>query len=49
MGNNHNQYFGASKRKILLLGLEASGKTSTILINKALLQYLLTGKMIRDT
>jgi hypothetical protein len=28
MGNNHNQYFGKDKRKIIVLGLEKSGKSS---------------------
>jgi hypothetical protein len=28
MGNNHDQYFGKDKRKIIVLGLEGSGKTS---------------------
>ena len=27
MGNNHDKYFGKDKRKILILGLEKSGKT----------------------
>lgn len=32
MGNNHNKYFGANKRKIILVGLSASGKTSKYLL-----------------
>jgi GTPase SAR1 family protein len=28
MGNNHGQYFGSSRRKILVIGLESAGKTS---------------------
>lgn len=28
MGNNHEQYFGKDKRKIIVLGLEGAGKTS---------------------
>lgn len=28
MGNNHNQYFSKDKRKIIIVGLEGSGKTS---------------------
>ena len=30
MGNNHNKYFGVNKRKILIVGLASSGKTSKI-------------------
>ena len=29
MGNNHDKYFGSDKRKIIILGLEDAGKTST--------------------
>lgn len=29
MGNNHNKYFGTDRRKVLILGLETAGKTST--------------------
>lgn len=29
MGNNHNKYFGSDRRKLLILGLETAGKTST--------------------
>jgi hypothetical protein len=32
MGNNHDQYFGKDKRKIIVLGLEGAGKTSTSLL-----------------
>jgi hypothetical protein len=28
MGNNHDQYFGKDKRKIIVLGLKDSGKSS---------------------
>ncbi len=28
MGNNHDKYFGSDKRKIIILGLDNSGKTS---------------------
>jgi GTPase SAR1 family protein len=28
MGNNHDKYFGSDKRKIIILGLDGSGKTS---------------------
>lgn len=28
MGNNHDQYFGKDKRKIIVVGLEGAGKTS---------------------
>ena len=28
MGNNHDQYFGSDKRKIIIVGLENAGKTS---------------------
>lgn len=28
MGNNHDKYFGSDKRKIIILGLDDSGKTS---------------------
>jgi hypothetical protein len=34
MGNNHDKYFGSDKRKIIILGLDDSGKTSTNSINK---------------
>lgn len=30
MGNNHNKYFNSQKRKVLILGLSASGKTSNL-------------------
>lgn len=30
MGNNHEQYFGKDKRKIIVLGLEGAGKTSKL-------------------
>ncbi len=30
MGNNHDQYFGKDKRKVIVLGLEGAGKTSNI-------------------
>jgi hypothetical protein len=31
MGNNHNKYFSGDKRKVLILGLSESGKTSTFI------------------
>ena len=43
MGNNHNKYFGQNKRKILILGLSTSGKTSNLpffFISIALLRIL---------
>lgn len=34
MGNNHDKYFGSDKRKIIILGLDDSGKTSTNALNQ---------------
>ncbi|TNV75755.1 hypothetical protein FGO68_gene1175 [Halteria grandinella] len=34
MGNNHNKYFGTNKRKVLILGLACSGKTTLLRILK---------------
>ncbi len=30
MGNNHNDFFGTNKRKVLFLGLAEAGKTTFI-------------------
>jgi len=45
MGNNHDKYFGADKRKILVLGLDDSGKTSNHFKIIALLNYINKGKV----
>ena len=34
MGNNHNKYFGINKRKLILVGLPASGKTTLLRLVK---------------
>ena len=44
MGNNHEQYFGKNKRKVLLLGLSASGKTCTHLLTLAILNSIANPK-----
>lgn len=46
MGNNHDQYFGKEKRKIIILGLEGSGKSSNFnFICLALVNYLIKEKL----
>ena len=50
MGNNHDQYFGKDKRKIIVLGLEGSGKTSNFrLITLALVNYIISEKVDFNT
>lgn len=33
MGNNHEKYFSKEKRKLLILGLEGTGKSSILYIS----------------
>ena len=50
MGNNHNQYFGKDKRKIIVLGLEDAGKTSKIYVMYlALVNYIVSEKINFNT
>ncbi len=51
MGNNHNKYFGINKRKLILVGLPTSGKSTLLRMvkgEKKTTQYVPTDGFAND-